>query len=384
MKRKIIILFAIAAMTAFLLAGCYAPRELQLGANDSVTQITISNHLTHTETDTGTAGREIHTHHFVDENGVEFTVTLTTPSTFTRVVGARVNVRPYSNYALLLFNAQRGNAERALQSNFPITSLFSDRASSYTIEVSSYSDLERLAPIIEKGLNSVDPFPISGHKYTFGGIVGDIEFDLPSISVISSGGHKIASFEFYPDLLDRASQPEILYRMQEQYVSLVRRRSIEEDLPTNVWSLFPATSIGNLHFNGEKIDLTHVNFLLDKELDDYILYINNFIRLLTEIAIQTGEHHSVDTSSLSTWSIGGDVWVAAYAEVSQDLFNLDSLTKNEENVLQDTYTLVEIGQLLNLEIQVIHDVLSYIHFITPQTQPPEEDINENINTERGH
>ena len=124
---------------------------------------------------------------------------------------------PRCNYLTAYYEFHKEAVEQALQCGLPV--IWENTGySGFRIEVSSYDELEIIAPAIEKALNSFEPL-ISDN---YSGLASDeFEFYIPEISVwIADKKIMISAFEFRPIKgQNQWTQEEILNKLNKDYNS---------------------------------------------------------------------------------------------------------------------------------------------------------------------
>lgn len=123
---------------------------------------------------------------------------------------------PRCNYLTAYYESKKESVEKALQHGIPITCVNNGIQSLFQVEVSSYDELEIIAPAIEKALKTLEP--VLSEKYS-ASASDKFEFDTPEISVCTADKkHTISGFDF--QLIKGQTswtQEEILDKLQKDY-----------------------------------------------------------------------------------------------------------------------------------------------------------------------
>ena len=152
------------------------------------------------------------TYFFEDINGVKFSVVTFPP--FGDYDSSQPGY-PRCDYLTAYYNANKDSIEKALQCGLPTTWVNAGIYASFRVDVSSYDELEIIAPAIEKALKTL--VPVLSEKYSVSAS-DKFEFYIPEISVWTTDKDIISVFNFR---LIKGQKPwtqeEILDELQNDY-----------------------------------------------------------------------------------------------------------------------------------------------------------------------
>jgi len=219
-KTKIIILISVCLLFGLCFLWIRSPISLGevMRKLDSYLETDYKYISTYKSDDKNIEGIVTVTYQFEDINGVEFYV-LTFPR-FGDYDSSQPGY-PRCDYLTAYYEFNKESIEKALQCGLPVTWANTGIYSTFRIEVSSYDELEILAPAVEKALNTFAPLVSENYSDS---VSDKFEFYIPELSIMETGkNYNIISIFNFRLIKGQTpwTQEEILDKLQRDYKSKV-------------------------------------------------------------------------------------------------------------------------------------------------------------------
>jgi len=219
MRKKMLLCFLIVTGACVLFISFFlwsrSPTSLShvMRKLDSYLETEYSHISTSKDIERNIEGIRTTTYYFEDVNGVKFYV-LTFPR-FGNYDDSSQTGYPRCDYLTAYYEFHKKSIEKALQCGLPVTWVNTGITSAFKIEVSSYDELEILAPAIEKALNTFKPLISENYSDS---ALEKFEFYPPEIGVWTTDGRIISAFGFRLTKGQASwTQDEILTKLYKDY-----------------------------------------------------------------------------------------------------------------------------------------------------------------------